>query len=167
MERQRENLLEAIHHSDPEQAQKLLLSNALVHANFPAIEMIAEEAPEKSYLENFLIDYTSQKKSVGTAQALNAFLPGAGYLYLGQKQSATTAFFLNGLFIAASAYFFCDGNVAAGIIFTSFEAGWYFGGIYGGGLEAKAYNERLYESLATPLMHREKLFPALMLNYAF
>ena len=34
------------------------------------------------------------KKVIGTAQALNALMPGAGYLYLGQKQSATTAFFL-------------------------------------------------------------------------
>jgi hypothetical protein len=167
MERQAENLLGVIHQHDPEQAQKLLLSSALVYAHFPTIERIAESPPEKPYLEHFLDEYASQKKSVGTAQTLNAVLPGAGYLYLGQRQSATTAFFLNGLFIAASAYFFHDGNIAAGIIFTSFEAGWYFGGIYGGGLEAKAYNERLYESLATPMMYREKLFPALMLNYAF
>jgi hypothetical protein len=64
-------------------------------------------------------------------------------------------------------YFFETGNIPAGAIFTSFEAGWYFGGIYGGGLEAKAYNERLYESLATPVLMKENLFPGLMIRYAF
>lgn len=151
----------------PDEADKLILSNALVQGELPLLEEIAHTPPPKPYLEDLLTHYEAQKKSVGKAQGLNALLPGAGYLYLGQKQSATTAFFLNGLFIAASAYFFVQGNIAAGVIFTSFEAGWYFGGIYGAGLEAKAYNERLYESMATPMMNREKLFPTLMLHYAF
>ncbi len=151
----------------PEEGQKLILSHALIKADFPLVEEIAATPPPKPYLEEFLTNYEIHKKSIGKAQGLNALIPGAGYLYLGQKQSAATAFFLNGLFIAASAYFFEQGNLAAGIIFTSFEAGWYFGGIYGAGLEAKAYNERLYESMATPMMTRERLFPALMLNYAF
>ncbi len=151
----------------PEEGQKLILSHALIHGDIPVIEEIAHTPPPKPYLDDFLTQYETYKKSVGKAQGLNALLPGAGYLYLGQKQSAATAFFLNGLFIAASVYFFEQGNIAAGVIFTSFEAGWYFGGIYGAGLEAKAYNERLYESMATPMMHREQLFPGLMLKYAF
>jgi hypothetical protein len=167
MENQAEKILQVIQNNYPEEGQNLVLSSALLQGDLPAIESIAAEPPEKVYLENFLNTYQNEKKSVSTAQSLNALLPGAGYLYLGQRQSATTAFLLNGLFIAASAYFFHEGNIAAGIIFTSFEAGWYFGGIYGAGLETKAYNERLYESMATPMMNREKLFPALMLNYAF
>ena len=144
----------------PDEAENLALSSALIRADFPVLE----SSPRfTAFLEN----YNSKKKSIGMAQGLNALLPGAGYLYLGQNQSAATAFFLNSLFIAASAYFFDQGNIAAGIIFTSFEAGWYFGGIYGAGLEAKSYNERLYENMTTPLMNRERLFPALMLNYAF
>lgn len=150
----------------PEEAQRLYLSNALTQGDIPTVKAFADASPQP-YLKSFLADYEAQKKSVGKAQFLNAIVPGAGYLYLGQNQSAATAFFLNGLFIAASTYFFLDGNIAAGVIFTSFEAGWYFGGIYGGGLEAKAYNERLYETMATPMMNRERLFPALMLNYAF
>lgn len=167
METRAEHILQMIHQQDPQEGQKLILSHALIQADLPALQTIAQSPPEKVYLEQFLSDYQTQKKSIGTAQGLNALLPGAGYLYLGQNQSAATAFFLNGLFIAASTYFFLDGNVAAGVIFTSFEAGWYFGGIYGAGLEAKEYNERLYERMATPMMQRERLFPALMLNYAF
>lgn len=159
--------LRLIHQYYPEEAQKLYLSNALTKGDLPTVEAIADGPPPQAYLQDFLAKYEVQKKSAGKAQLFNALLPGAGYLYLGQKQSAATAFFLNGLFIAASAYCFDQGNIAAGIIFTSFEAGWYFGGIYGGGLEAKAYNERLYETMATPMMNRERLFPALMLNYAF
>lgn len=167
MENKSEKFLHVIYNNYPAEGEKLFLSKALVQGDLSTVELIAAGPPEQVYLENFLDEYKSRKKSVATAQTLNAFLPGAGYLYLGQNQSATTAFFLNGLFIAASTLFFLDGNIAAGVIFTSFEAGWYFGGIYGAGLEAKAYNERLFESMATPMMNRERLFPALMLNYAF
>ncbi|MGH2611943.1 MAG: tetratricopeptide repeat protein, partial [Rhabdochlamydiaceae bacterium] len=102
-----------------------------------------------------------------TAQLLNSFVPGAGYFYLGQTQSGITALLLNGLFIWASVYFFQHGNIAAGTIFTSVEAGWYFGGIYGAGQEAKLYNERLYERQATPIMNENRYFPILMLKYGF
>jgi hypothetical protein len=167
MDSQAERTLRLIQHYYPEEASKLVLSDVLFRGDIPAIKEIAHAPPPKTYLDDFLVHYESQKKSVGKAQGLNAILPGAGYLYLGQNQSGATAFLLNGLFIAASVYFFEQGNIAAGVIFTGFEAGWYFGGIYGAGLEAKAYNERLYESIATPMMARERLFPALMLNYAF
>lgn len=167
MDAQAERTFRLIQHYYPEEAQKLILSTALSQGHIPALKETAQAPPPKSYLDDFLSQYESKKKSVGKAQGLNAILPGAGYLYLGQNQSAATAFLLNGLFIAASVYFFEQGNIAAGIIFTGFEAGWYFGGIYGAGLEAKAYNERLYEAMASPLMTRERLCPALMLNYAF
>ena len=78
-----------------------------------------------------------------------------------------TAFFLNGLFLAAAYQFFHRGNVAAGIITLSFEAGWYFGGIYGAGQEAKYYNERIYERNASAVLNDSKLFPVLMLDHAF
>ena len=144
----------------PETAEKLVLSTELKEGDIASLK-------QEPSMQEFVASYEKEKKSVGAAQGLNALVPGAGYLYLGQKQSALTAFFLNGLFIAASWYFFDHHNVAAGAIFASFEAGWYFGGIYGAGLEAKAYNERLYERKATPLMNEKDLFPVLMLNHAF
>ncbi|MBI2811223.1 MAG: tetratricopeptide repeat protein [Candidatus Melainabacteria bacterium] len=167
MDNKAERTLQLIQYYYPEEAERLKLSAALSQGDIPQVEQIADTTPDKPYLDDFLTQYEMHKKSVSKAQGLNALMPGAGYLYLGQKQSATTAFFLNGLFIAASTLFFIDGNIPAGVIFTSFEAGWYFGGIYGAGLEAKHYNERLFESMAGPMMNRERLFPALMLNYAF
>jgi hypothetical protein len=163
-ERNANRMLQLIYAYFPDEAQKLYLSKALLQADLPIVQTAAKETP---HLSSFLQSYAAQKKSIPTAQVLNAALPGAGYFYIGQKQSGITALLLNGLFIGASVYFFESGNIPAGIIFTSFEAGWYFGGIYGAGLEAKQYNERLYERLAGPMMNQERLFPVLRLNYAF
>lgn len=148
-------MLEYINSLYPEDAKNLTLSTAYINADFCNLP------------KDFVNCFNKEKKSVGLAQGLNALIPGSGYLYLGQKQSALTAFLLNGTFIAAAYHFFDQGHLAAGIIFTSFEAGWYFGGIYGAAQEAKFYNERLYECQATPLMNRDGLFPVFMLKYAF
>jgi hypothetical protein len=148
----------------PETGQKLALSKILLKGDISALE---KEAPAHPEIQTLLQSYYSEKKSTRTAQLLNTIAPGAGYFYLGQTQSGLTAALLNGLFIWASVYFFQRGNTAAGIIFTSVEAGWYFGGIYGAGEEAKLYNERVYEKHATPLMNENRYFPILMLKYGF
>jgi tetratricopeptide (TPR) repeat protein len=150
----------------PEAAKKLELCYDLQMAYLPGIEQFASD-PTYPYLSDFLTSYEEDKKSIAKAQTLNAIFPGAGYLYIGQKQSALTATLLNGLFIGATYYFFQAGNIPAGAIFTAFEAGWYFGGIYGVGEEAKFYNERMYEKHATPMMNQNKLFPAFMIGHAF
>lgn len=164
---QADHILQLFHQYFPDQSMNLYLSKSVMTADFTALESMEENASSTPSLSSFLQEYQTHKKSVGKAQLLNALLPGSGYLYLGQKQSALTAFLLNGLFIAASVYCFDHGNIAAGVIFTSFEAGWYFGGVYGVGLEAKCYNERLYETLGCHLMREQRLFPILMLKYAF
>jgi TM2 domain-containing membrane protein YozV len=150
----------------PEEEEKIELSTSLLNADFPALERFAEE-PKYEYIKDFLTEYKAEKKSVSNAQTFNALLPGAGYFYVGQPQAGITALLLNGLFIAATYQFFHRGDIAAGIVFASFEAGWYFGGIYGVGLEAKYYNERLYEKKATPFMNQKGLFPVFMLQYSF
>lgn len=156
-------ILEFIKQIYPDDYDTLNLSAALQNADFPALCQF-EGRP---YLDEFLCCYESQKKSPAKAATLNAILPGAGYFYLGQRQTGTTALLINGLFIASSVYFFTHGPIAAGIITASFEAGWYFGGIYGAANEAKFYNERLYERNANPMMNREGLFPIFRLNYSF
>lgn len=157
-----EQMMQHLHTLFPGSSERLELSTDLKTANFEHLEK--SEDPQ---IQELLQLYACNKKNVKQAQSLNAVLPGAGYLYLGQKQSALTAFLLNGLFIAAAVHFFNKGHTAAGIITTGFEVGWYFGGITGAKEEATFYNERLYESLATPYMHQKKLFPAFMLKYAF
>lgn len=161
-----EKILQYMQAHYPHDAEKLKLSQGLQEGNISLIEEFST-LEDYSYLKTLLTCYDKEKKSIQKAQTLNALVPGAGYLYIGQKQSAMTAFLLNGLFIGASYYFFHKGNIPAGIIFTGFEAGWYFGGIYGAGEEAKFYNERMYEKCASPVMNQHKLFPILSLQYAF
>lgn len=163
----KDRIMELIRTSYPETAEKLSISQALRQGDISAIECFAAGFQQRSYLDNLLDSYKSQKKSVAKAQVLNALLPGTGYLYIGQKKSALTAFLLNGLFITAACEFFLHGHIAAGIITTGFETGWYFGGIYGAGEEAKYYNERLYEKNATAVLNETKLFPVLMIEHVF
>lgn len=146
----------------PESASKLSISGTLIQGDIPVLQ----QNPDPS-IQKLLAQYDLEKKSVGSAQVFNAFLPGSGYFYLGQKQSGFTALLLNGLFIWAAVNFYQHGHIAAGVITTSFEAGWYFGGIYGAGQEAKFYNDRVYERLATPMMNEKGLFPILMVTHAF
>jgi len=162
-----EYILRILQYTFPETAKKLELSTLLIEGNLNEIREIQTSDSSKIDLKNLLNEYDDKKKSPRKARALNALLPGAGYLYLGQKQSALTSFLINGLFIWAATYFYIHGPVAAGIITTSFEAGWYFGGIYGAGESAKLYNERLYEKHAYPILNQNKLFPVLMLKYGF
>lgn len=166
-EEREERMHELLQRSFPETAEQLKVSLALRSADLIALGELNEVLPRPSYLDAPLSAYEVEKKSVGTAQFLNAVLPGAGYLYLGQKKSACTAFLLNGLFIAAAAHFFHHHHLAAGIITTSFEAGWYFGGIYGAGEEANYFNEHLYEEKMSPILHNQNLFPIHLLRYAF
>src|SRR3990167_4888668 len=160
-------ILELMERSFPETAEKLRLSQAIRQGDLQTVECFAEGFHGPSYLSFLLNCYYQNKKSVPKAQLLNAFCPGAGYFYIGQYKSAMTAFFLNGLFIGAAYEFFHHGHTAGGIITLGFEAGWYFGGIYGAGEEAKYYNERLYEKNATITLNHQKLFPVLMLEHSF
>lgn len=160
-------IIELMEKTFPDASEELKVSLAIREANLVCVNEFAAGFQQASYLDNLIDGYQMQKKSVGRAQLLNAFIPGAGYLYIGQKKSAMTAFLLNGLFIAAATQFFLHDHIAAGIITTGFEAGWYFGGIYGAGEEAKYYNERLYERAASTVLNEHKLFPILMLDHAF
>ena len=162
-----ERIYELMAKSYPDTAEQLQLSRAIREGELAQVDLFAEGFNGPSYLSNLLENYEMGKKSVPLAQTLNALLPGAGYLYIGQKKSAFTAFFLNALFIAAAYEFFHHGHTAGGIITLGFETGWYFGGIYGAGEEAKYYNERLYERAASASLNDHKLFPVLMLEHSF
>ncbi len=161
------NILNILKHHYPETAKDLELSTALTMGNLDDFKKLSYNQDLQSSTKELLTAYNKEKKSITKAQTLNAILPGMGYLYVGQKQSALTATLLNGLFIAAATHFFLHGHNSAGIIFSSFEAGWYFGGVYGAGEAAKLYNERIYENKALTTLNQNKLFPIFMLNYGF
>lgn len=145
-------------------AERLTLSTAMINADLPVLSGYTHT---NNAVENLLIRYACEEKSPTQARTLNAILPGAGYLYVGQKQTALTSLIINALFIAATYNFFERGYIAAGVITASLEAGWYLGGINGAGLAAQEYNERLYETLARETLTQQRLFPLLMLQHSF
>jgi len=166
-EQKSQNMLKALELNYPELKKKLEMTEALLKADTLSIEKASSSSSDKNEILSQVHAYKKEKKSIYAAQALNALLPGAGYWYLGQRQSALTAFLINGVFIYASYEFFHKGYIGAGIIFSSLEFGWYFGGIYGAGLETKVYNERLYEKKFNPLMNKKGYFPVCYIEYAF
>jgi hypothetical protein len=149
----------------PETALDFQHAQDVLDANFCALQNPCV-APNEN-LTYFLDSYGQNAKSVTKAKVLNAVLPGAGYYYIGQKNTAITAFIVNSLFIAAAYYFFDQGNWAAGAFTTSLEMGWYIGGINGAGLGAKEYNEHFYEALAKDYMIKRHLFPVLSFQTTF
>ncbi len=163
-----EHILKLLEVEDPAAMQKLTLLSAVRQADFDTLCLDAEKFPEQyGYLNNIVTGYRLGAKSVRKAQVLNAVLPGAGYWYVGLKQTAVTALLINTLFIAAGAKLIADGHTAAGAIVLSLEGGWYFGGIAGAGFAAKSYNEKLYCDFAGKITQREEYFPSMMLRYTF
>lgn len=152
---------------DEQKSKALILQSAVFDTNFPLIKEIAPTIPAGETISSFIDEFQFNAKSIKKARQLNAVFPGAGYYYVGQKKTALTSFLINTLFIAATYQLFDRGYIAAGIITASLEAGWYFGGINGAGLEAKEFNERLYENLGKEALIQERLFPVLMFNKGF
>lgn len=161
------HIMGLIQEENPLQAKKLSLLSVVKQADFETLCQQASCAPEYKYLDRIVCGYQKEAKSIRKAQWLNATLPGAGYWYVGQKETAVTAFIINALFIAAASQFFYRGYIAAGAITLSLETGWYFGGITGAGYAAKYYNERLYCSFADKIAQKESYFPIMMLKYSF
>lgn len=154
------HILTLIEADDPEHARRLTLLSVIKQADFDQL------CTHQTY-DHFVSGYQKGAKSIRKAQMLNAMLPGAGYWYVGMKQTAFTALVINALFIGAAVQFFQHDHTALGIVTLSLEGGWYFGGIGGAGLAAKQYNEQLYCSYAEKVTQREELFPLMMLRYSF
>jgi tetratricopeptide (TPR) repeat protein len=148
-------------------ATNLELGTAITDADLCTISAIAPCSTACEPVNDFLSCYCCQAKSIKKAQMLNAVLPGAGYYYVGQKKAALTSFLINALFIAASYQLFDRGYIPAAIITTSLEMGWYFGGINGAGLEARYYNEMLFERLGRDVLVEQRLYPILMFQVGF
>lgn len=159
-----DNVLNHLRKIDAEKTAKLEAYGAFINGDECGLADV--EDPQGIY-SAFLACYYEKKKSVDTAQFYNAVLPGAGYLYVGQKNTALTSFLINALFIGAAYQFFERGYPAAGLITASLETGWYFGGIYGAGLAAREYNQYIFQRSAEDTMVENKLFPILMLQTTF
>lgn len=151
-------LLELIGNRTPETYQALLIGSFMREGNLEKLSSLHIEGLET---------YNQLAKSPKKAAVLSAILPGLGYLYVGQIQTAITGFLLNALFIAATITFFKRRLLALGLLFLSFEIGWYGGGIYGASGQANYYNQRAFEEIVTPIMNKSGYFPIHQLRHAY
>jgi hypothetical protein len=119
---------------------------------------------EEEEIKEIVTAYQKERKSPTSARVWNAILPGAGYAYVGQYETAATSFAINALFIIATVELFSAHQPAAACIALGLEVGWYAGGIMGAGLAAEEYNRRLYETLGKAYLERYQLFPLLMIR---
>ncbi len=158
------NSLTLLRQSDPALADKLALYAAVSSGH---LAQAAHMPGAPRYFKTLLNEYCCCTKSVNQARVLNAVLPGAGYMYVGQVSTGITAILINALFIAATVQFAKHQNVPAAIIFGSLEMGWYIGGIWGAGRAAAQYNEAIYERIARKALDQERLYPILNIDYAF
>lgn len=160
-------VLEVIRKFSPESSEDLSLYQTLKEGDVDASRCLIEQHRDAEKMKRDFAFYDQFAKSPKKARLLNAILPGAGYYYVGQRRSALTSFIINTLFTAAAYQFFRRGYPAAGAITASFEAGWYFGGINGAGIEAEEFNTRLYEGVSRKILNDHYCFPVLMFETTF
>lgn len=91
-----------------------------------------------------------KNKSPSLAGALS-IIPGLGYAYTGHKQTAITAFLVNGLIAYATYTNLKNRNYGMGILTGVFNLSFYFGNIYGAAKSAKRYNEQRKKSIINKL----------------
>lgn len=162
-----EHVLKLLQKSEPSMAGKLLLRSAVQKGDSESLIAMADSNADLSHLRPLMKNYRLKLKSPQTAGLLNALLPGAGYWYVGLKQTALTSFALNALFGAAAWHFFHRGSTAAGLIALSFESGWYFGGIQGAQLAAMESNRRRFEPFGEKILREQNLGKPQLLTWGF
>lgn len=70
-------------------------------------------------------------------------VPGLGYLYAGYRQTALSAFLVNGAFIWATVEAFDSGQNGLGAVLGVLSFGWYSGNIYGSVRSAHRHNQKI------------------------
>ncbi|MCH9633747.1 MAG: hypothetical protein S4CHLAM7_04800 [Chlamydiae bacterium] len=160
-------ILAQIQDKYPEQAQELILKQALMRKDMEQLKLISSHKPALNYLLELSENYMSKLKSPRFAKWLGLICPGAGYLYVGQGKTALTSFFINGLLIAASTQLFLTQFYTLGVLAVTFELGWYIGGALGGKEAAKIYNEQVYQDFQSKVIMQENLLMRDKFEYEF
>jgi tetratricopeptide (TPR) repeat protein len=102
---------------------------------FPRAKMLAERALLGNHLKR-------KNPAIG---GLLSLIPGLGYFYTENRQTALASLIVNGLFIWGSYSSFENDNEGAGYVLGFFGVGFYLGNIYGSIGSAHKYNERQKE----------------------
>lgn len=145
---------------------KSRLYSALLRRDFKAIETYATHE-NKEWMLKLSQELFKNEKSKKLARVLNIIVPGMGYLYLGQKKTALSAFVLNTCLIFGTVQLFYQRYYTLGALTLFFEMGWYVGGIVGSAKASDQYNDALFSNYAEKVFFYENLDPNQQLKYAF
>ncbi len=94
-------------------------------------------ANRNAKMTQMMIDFKPKKSTVAS---LMSVVPGLGYLYTGHKQTALTAFVINGLLGYATYSSIKNKNYGVAALVGVFNASFYIGNILGSGQSAHRYN---------------------------
>lgn len=140
---------------------KIILLNGLIYANkydwqnsmLSYISLSEYDPYRQLSIVNFqLAEQANRLKNKSPALAgVLSIIPGAGYAYTGHKQTAITAFLVNGLIAYATYTNFKNENYGMGILTGVFNLSFYFGNIYGASKSAKRFNEQNRKSTINKL----------------
>ena len=93
-------------------------------------------------------------KTKSTVKAgLLSIIPGLGYAYTGHKQTAISAFIINGMLAYATYNSIKKENYGMGILTGVFNLSFYISNIYGASKAAKRYNEKQKKNIINKLEH--------------
>ena len=104
-----------------------------------------EQIPNQMLLEKnlkLLESATNFKPKSSSKASFLSIIPGLGYVYTGQKQTALTAFIINGLLGYATYTSIKKENYGVAALTGVFGASFYIGNILGAGKSAQRYNDR-------------------------
>jgi putative component of membrane protein insertase Oxa1/YidC/SpoIIIJ protein YidD len=93
-----------------------------------------------------------KEKRPALAAAMSV-IPGAGYAYSGHKQTALSAFIINGLLTYATYSNIKSKNYGMAMLTGTFNLSFYIGNIYGASKSAKRFNERQKQNLSNKLIY--------------
>ncbi|TAH02710.1 MAG: membrane protein insertion efficiency factor YidD [Sphingobacteriales bacterium] len=146
---------------------KILLLKGVLYANKYEWEKSMQTYETLSVLEPYkkLADINLKLAESGTRikfknprfASLISIIPGAGYAYAGHKQTAISAFLVNGLLAYATYTSLKNKNYGMGLLTGVFNLSFYIGNIYGASKSAKRYNEQKRKSIIDKLEFNSNL----------
>jgi len=96
------------------------------------------------------------KQKKPAVAALLSIIPGAGYAYSGHKQTAISAFIINGLLTYATYSNLKNKNYGMSALTGVFNLSFYIGNIYGSSKSAMRYNSNQKQNLCNKLIYNLK-----------
>ncbi|MFN5323932.1 MAG: membrane protein insertion efficiency factor YidD [Bacteroidota bacterium] len=146
------SILDSIGSSSPSSIYKKLVYNMSVLEEWSTAWDYLKKSPDSNFeIITSVNKCATTKYKSPTKAALFGIIPGMGYLYAGQSQSALTAFCFNGLVLFASYDLIKNRQYGMGVLMSAMSMSFYIGNIYGGARSVKKLNVYRKSQLLKPI----------------